>query len=207
MLKSEEIVNCWFLNYGQYSSFGCVQSVVPRIPYFSSQSGKAVIFLPDFSFPPETAGRQEVTKERSSGPPGLGPRSPPDSRNSRSGAARHGGLRTSGAAERSLARPLARPRARPRHRPAPAGPAPPRPRSAGQTRAWGARRAGGRLDGTGCCVQTVPLPAKSPADQGGNVDGLSGEDPSCMPPGADCTGSGTRLEEARSHGWKLWHDG
>lgn len=124
MLKSEEIVNCCFLNYGQYSSFGCVQPVVPRIPYFSSQSGKAVIFLPGFSFPPETAGRQEVTKERSSGPPGLGPRSPPDSRNSRSGAARHGGLRTSGAAERSLARSPARARGRVT---APPRPAPPRP--------------------------------------------------------------------------------
>lgn len=46
MLESEQTANCWFSNYCQYSSFGCVQSAVKHIPYFSSQSGKAVMSPP-----------------------------------------------------------------------------------------------------------------------------------------------------------------
>lgn len=141
MLKSEEIVNRWLSNYCWYSSFGYGQSVVHHIPYFFSQSGKAVIFLSGFSFPPETAGRQEVTKERSSGPLGLGPRSPPDSRNSPSGAER------SGAARRPphLCSRRAPARARPRHRPAP-GPAPaPSPSRPGPAAGLRVRARPGRL--------------------------------------------------------------
>lgn len=190
MLKSEETVSCWFWNYSQYSSLGCVQSVVQHIPYFFSQPGKAVIFLPGFSFPPETAGRQEVTKERSSGSLGLGPRSPPDSRNSRSGAERSRAARRPPhlRSRRALARSLARPRARPRHRPAPASrprPAPSGPGRGvvGQTRAW---------------VSAADGPT-------GTLDGLSGKDrPVCH---RERIAQGTRLEEARSHGWKLWRDG
>lgn len=191
MLKSEETVSCWFRNYGQYSSLGCVQSVVQHIPYFFSQPGKAVIFLPGFSFPPETAGRQEVTKERSSGPLGLGPRSPPDSRNSRSGAEPSGAERSRAArrpphlrSRRELARSLARPRARPRHRPAPASRPRPAPSGPGPGR-------GARVSAADCTT--------------GTLDGLSGEDrPVCH---RERIAQGTRLEEARSHGWKLWCDG
>lgn len=175
MLKSEETVSCWFRNYGQYSSLGCVQSVVQHIPYFFSQPGKAVIFLPGFSFPPETAGRQEVTKERSSGPLGLGPRSPPDSRNSRSGAEpsraersraarRPPHLRSRRELARSLARPPARATASP---PRPGQPAPPLPvRSRSRSRGSGLR-----------CRR-----------HDWNVGRPVGRGPSCMSPGADCTG-------------------
>lgn len=46
MLEPEQTAKRWFLNYCLYSSFGCVQSVVNHIPYFSSQSGKAVTSPP-----------------------------------------------------------------------------------------------------------------------------------------------------------------
>lgn len=46
MLEPEQTANCWFSNYCQYSSFGCVQSAVKHIPYFSSQSGKAMMSPP-----------------------------------------------------------------------------------------------------------------------------------------------------------------
>lgn len=51
MLEPEQTANCWFSNYCQYSSFGCVQSAVKHIPYFSFQSGKAVMS-------PRARGRQ-----------------------------------------------------------------------------------------------------------------------------------------------------
>lgn len=175
MLKSEETVSCWFRNYGQYSSLGCVQSVVQHIPYFSSQPGKAVIFLPGFSFPPETAGRQEVTKERSSGPLSLGPRSPPDSRNSQSRAEPSGAER-SRAARRPphLRSPLsARPPASARDRvtapPRPAGPAPPRPVPVAGLRVRPGLGSPRRRDDW-------------------NVGRPVGRGPSCMSPGADCIG-------------------
>lgn len=56
MLEPEQTANCWFSNYCQYSSFGCVQSAVKHIPYFSSQSGKAVMSPPGSSSLPETDG-------------------------------------------------------------------------------------------------------------------------------------------------------
>lgn len=56
MLEPEQTANCWFSNYCQYSSFGCVQSAVKHIPYFSSQSGKAVMSPPGSSSHPETDG-------------------------------------------------------------------------------------------------------------------------------------------------------
>lgn len=56
MLESEQTANCWFSNYCQYSSFGCVQSAVKHIPYFSSQSGKAVMSPPGSLSHPETDG-------------------------------------------------------------------------------------------------------------------------------------------------------
>lgn len=156
MLKSEEIVNRWLLDYCHYSSFGYGQSVVHHIPYFFSQSGKAVIFLSGFSFPPETAGRQEVTKERSSGPLGLGLRSPPDSRNSPSGADRRGAA-ASAPQQPLSARPLARPPARGRVTAPP--PAPPRPgraqpRAAGRTLGLGVFCK--RSERGGCRVPRVP---------------------------------------------------
>lgn len=63
MLEPEQTANCWFSNYCQYSSFGCVQSAVKHIPYFSSQSGKAVMSPPGSSPLPETdapAGNDEA---------------------------------------------------------------------------------------------------------------------------------------------------
>lgn len=150
-----------------------------RIPREGGKEGKPIT-KPGFSFPPETAGRQEVTKERSSGSLGLGPRSPPDSRNSRSGAERSRAARRPPhlRSRRALARSLARPRARPRHRPAPASrprPAPSGPGRGvvGQTRAWVSA-----ADGTT-----------------GTLDGLSGKDrPVCH---RERIAQGTRLEEAR----------
>lgn len=56
MLEPEQTANCWFSNYCQYSSFGCVQSAVKHIPYFSSQSGKAVMSPPGSLSHPETDG-------------------------------------------------------------------------------------------------------------------------------------------------------
>lgn len=56
MLEPEQTANCWFSNYCQYSSFGCVQSAVKHIPYFSFQSGKAVMSPPGSSSHPETDG-------------------------------------------------------------------------------------------------------------------------------------------------------
>lgn len=86
-----------------------------------------MIFLSGFSFPPETAGRQEVTKARSSGPLGLGPRSPPDSRNSPSGAERLGAA-ASAPQQPPSARPPALPLARPPARGCVTAPPPSRPR-------------------------------------------------------------------------------
>lgn len=90
MLVPEQTANCWFSNYCQYSSFGCVQSVVKHIPYFSSQSGKAVMSPPGSSFHPETGGPagndegrvvrvRSVTASRAPGPDSGG-KSPGSSR-------------------------------------------------------------------------------------------------------------------------------
>lgn len=115
-------------------------------PGSDSERGKEEkpITKPGFSFPPETAGRQEVTKERSSGPLGLGLRSPPDSRNSPSGADRRGAA-ASAPQQPLSARPLARPPARGRVTAPPPGPAPPRPGPAASC---------GSYPGPGCLLQT-----------------------------------------------------
>lgn len=127
-------------------------------PGSDSERGKEEkpITKPGFSFPPETAGRQEVTKERSSGPLGLGLRSPPDSRNSPSGADRRGAA-ASAPQQPLSARPLARPPARGRVTAPP--PAPPRPgraqpRAAGRTLGLGVFCK--RSERGGCRVPRVP---------------------------------------------------
>lgn len=110
-----------------------------------------MIFLPGFSFPPETAGRQEVTKERSSGPLGLWPRLPArlPEQPERSGAERHAASAPpEPLSARSPARPPARAAASPPRPARPAGPAPSRSRAAVQT--------GRRGCCCCCCVLTVP---------------------------------------------------
>lgn len=82
MLEPEQTANCWFSNYCQYSSFGCVQSAVKHIPYFSSQSGKAMMSPPGSSFHPETGG--PAGNDEGRGRPGpFGDRAPRVRRDSR----------------------------------------------------------------------------------------------------------------------------
>lgn len=155
------------------------------------------ITKPGFSFPPETAGRQEVTKARSSGPLGLGPRSPPDSRNSPSGAERLGAA-ASAPQQPPSARPPALPLARPPARGCVTAPPPSRPRpvpsspgpAAGCELLRVRSRPGclcGRSERGGCSVPRVPGARR---DAGGSVRRPVAGGLSCMSPGTDCTGSG-----------------
>lgn len=41
-VRAAQTANCWFSNYCQDSSLGCVQSAVKHIPYFPSWPGEAV---------------------------------------------------------------------------------------------------------------------------------------------------------------------